>query len=124
MPKKNLIPTDNNGILMDHKWSNNMLLEVIMFKKTINFSELKSDTNLVSELKDGDVYQIFHRGQEVKIMMTQEHFFNLMARLEKAEGIAKKTSYNPEKLIADFESKVEKLNHLIGKVTSKGKKVG
>ena len=121
---QDLITTDNNSTFMDHKWSVNMLLEVVMFKKTINFSELKSDPNLVSELKDGDVYQIFHRGQEVKVMMTQEYFFTLMARLEKAEGIARKTSYNPEKLMADFESKVEKLNHLIGKVTAKGKKVG
>lgn len=57
-----------------------------MFKKTINFSELKSDPSLVSEMADGEVFQIFHRGQDVKVMMTQEYFFELMARLEKAEG--------------------------------------
>ncbi len=122
MDKKKLITTAN-GHILDYKWSINKPLEVVMFKKTINFSELKSDPTLVSEMKDGEVFQIFHRGQDVKVMMTQEYFFTLMARLEKAEGISKKISYDPEKLMAEFESKVEKLNHLIGKVT-KGKKVG
>lgn len=87
-----------------------------MFKKTLNLSELKSDFDSVSEMKDGDVFQVFHRGHDVKVIMTQEYFFNLMARLEKTEGVAKRTDYNPEKLMADFESKVNKLNDLIGKV--------
>ncbi|MBI2519776.1 MAG: hypothetical protein HYV97_05145 [Bdellovibrio sp.] len=90
-----------------------------MFKRTLNFSDLKSDPNLISEMKDGDVFQVFHRGQDVKVMMTQEYFFTLMARLEKSEGIAKRTSYNPEKLMADFESKVEKLNNLIDKAEAR-----
>jgi hypothetical protein len=96
-----------------------------MFKKTLNFSELKSDPNSISEMKDGDVFQVFHRGQDVKVVMTQEYFFTLMARLEKAEGVAKRTTYNPEKFMADFDNKVEKLSDLIGKVEGKiGKKVG
>ena len=94
-----------------------------MFKKTLNFSELKSDPTLVSEMKDGEVFQIFHRGQDVKVIMTQEHFFTLMARLEKAEAVVKRAAYDPEKLIADFESKVEKLSKLIGKAEAKGKRV-
>lgn len=96
-----------------------------MFKKTINFSELKSDPNSLSEIKDGDVFQIFHRGHEVKVMMTQEYFFTLMARLEKAEGVINRTKYNPEELMAQFDTKVEKLAHLIGKVEKKiSKRVG
>lgn len=94
-----------------------------MFKKTINFSELKSDPTLISEMADGEVFQIFHRGQDVKVMMTQEYFFELMARLEKAEGIAKTTKYNPEKLMSEFESKIDKLNDILGKVERKGKAV-
>ncbi len=95
-----------------------------MFKKTINFSELKSDPSLVSEMADGEVFQIFHRGQDVKVMMTQEYFFELMARLEKAEGIAKTSKYNPEQLMSDFESKMDKLNDILGKVElRKGKAI-
>lgn len=95
-----------------------------MFKKTINFSELKSDPASVSEMADGEVFQIFHRGQDVKVMMTQEYFFELMARLDKAEGIAKTSKYNPEQLMSEFENKMDKLNDLLGKVElRKGKAI-
>ena len=106
-----------NGPLSIH-WENTM------FKKTINFSELKSDPNSVSEMADGEVFQIFHRGQDVKVMMTQEYFFTLMARIEKAEGIAKTSKYNPEQLMSDFESKMDKLNNILDKAElRKGKAV-
>jgi hypothetical protein len=95
-----------------------------MFKKTINFSELKSDPSSVSEMADGEVFQIFHRGQDVKVMMTQEYFFELMARLEKAEGTAKTSKYNAEELMSEFESKMDKLNEILGRVEiKKGKAV-
>jgi hypothetical protein len=80
-----------------------------MFKKTLNFSELKSDPNSINEMKDSDVFQVFHRGQDVKVIMTQEHFLNLMARLEKAEGAGQRTAYNPKKLMAEFDNKIDKL---------------
>jgi hypothetical protein len=47
--------------------------------------------------------------------MTQEHFFSLMSRLEKAEGATKTTPYNPEKLIAEINSKMQKVNDLLKK---------
>lgn len=117
----NSLKQSTNGSIVDHKWSINGSLEGFMFNKTLNFSDLKSDPSLVSEMNETDVYQIFHRGHDVKVMMTQEHYFTLMARLEKAEGVVNRTSFNPEKLMADFESKVEKLNSLIGKVELKNK---
>ncbi len=92
-----------------------------MFKKTLNFSELKSDPTSISEMQDGEVFQVFHRGQDVKVMMTQEYFFTLMSRLEKAEGTVKRADYNPDQLMADFDSKMKKLDSLIGKVENKEK---
>lgn len=107
----------NNDPLMGH-W------EVFMFKKTINFSDLKKDPSLVSEMEDGQVFQVFHRGQDVKVMMTQEYFFNLMARLEKAEGSGKRTNYDPDKMMEDFNKKMRKLDDLIGKAEHKEEKIG
>lgn len=95
-----------------------------MFHKTINFSDLKKDPSLVSEMEDGQVFQVFHRGQDVKVMMTQEYFFNLMARLEKTEGSAKRTNYDPDKMMKDFNKKMQQLDELIGKVDIKREKVG
>ncbi len=94
-----------------------------MFKKTLNFSDLKSDPTSVSEINDGEVFQIFHRGHDVKVMMTQEYFFNLMARLEKAEGVVKTTKYNSEKLMSDFENKMNKLDDLLNRADHKEKAV-
>ena len=95
-----------------------------MFKKTINFSELKSDPSLISEMNDGEVFQIFHRGQDVKVIMTQDHYFELMSRLEKAEVVVKTSKYDPEQLMSDFESKMDQLNVILGKVEmKKGKAV-
>lgn len=93
-----------------------------MFKKTITFSELNNGgTSVAAELKDGEVLQIFHRGSEVKVMMTQEHYFTLLARLEKAENAGKRTSYDPEKLMKSFEEKVRKLDDML-KRAPRGKK--
>jgi hypothetical protein len=74
-----------------------------MYKKKIDLKELISD-NCLTEMVDGDVYQITHYGQDVKVMMTQEYYFCLMARLEKAEGTTRLVKYDPAKLMSDFES--------------------
>lgn len=90
-----------------------------MFKKTLNYSELKSDSSILTEMKDGDVYQVFHRGQDVKVMMTQEHFFNLMARLDKAEGLDTRVKHDPEEIMNMFDQKMKKLDDILGKVERK-----
>ena len=92
-----------------------------MFKKTLNFSELKNDPTAVSEMKDSEVIQILHRGSEVKVMMTQEHYFQLLARLEKTEGTSKTTAFNAEKLISDFDKRLNQFSDLLGKTPKKAR---
>ena len=65
-------------------------------------------------MNDDDVFQIIHRGQEVKVIMTQEHFFALMERIEKPTG-EKLTPHDPAKLVADFEAKMNQVNDLLKK---------
>ena len=86
-----------------------------MFKKTLNFSDLKSDPSAVAELKNDEVVQIFHRGHEVKVIMTQNHFFNLMARLEKFENSGKTSKYDVDDLLAEFDNKLKQVNAMLGK---------
>ena len=78
-----------------------------MYKKTVNWDEVNIGKNLLSEIEDGDVYQIIQKGQDVKVMMTQEYYFQLMAKLEKADGSTKVTIYDPETLMTDFEKRVK-----------------
>ncbi len=84
-----------------------------MFKKTLNFSELKSDSSSVSGLEDGEVLQIIHRGNEIKVMMTQEYFFAIMAKLEKSQFNAKSAPHNSDKLLSDFNSKLKKITDIL-----------
>lgn len=86
-----------------------------MFKKTVNFSDLKSDPSAISDLKNEEVVQVFHRGHEVKVIMTQDHFFNLMARLEKFENAGKTSKYDVDELLAEFDNKLKQVNAMIGK---------
>jgi hypothetical protein len=78
----------------------------MIFKRTININELINDA-VVSEMVDGDVYQIIHKGQDVKVMMTQEYYFQLMSRLEKSEGTTDVVKYDPEQLMSDFQNKIK-----------------
>jgi len=89
-----------------------------MFKKTLNFSDLKSDPSAVAELKNDEVVQVFHRGHEVKVLMTQDHFFNLMARLEKFENSGKTSKYDVDDLLAEFDNKLKQVNAMLGKSNS------
>ena len=92
--------------------SNNFITDVdcinLIYKKTVNWDEINIGKNLFSEIEDGDVYQIIQKGQDVKVMMTQEYYFHLMAKLEKADGSTRVTKYDPEQLMSDFEKKVKK----------------
>ena len=56
-----------------------------MFTKTIKFSDLKN-TSEFSEMTDDQIYQIFHRGSGVKVLMTQEKFFNLISKIDRLEA--------------------------------------
>lgn len=54
-----------------------------MFKSTITFSQLKSNSDHLTSLQSKEVLQVLHRGSEVKVVMTQEHYFYLLAMLER-----------------------------------------
>lgn len=75
-----------------------------MYKKRLDIKVLLSENDSLTNMKDGDVYQITHQSQDVKVMMTQEYYFQLMARLEKAEGSTHVLKYDPAKLMTDFEN--------------------
>ena len=78
-----------------------------MYKKTLNFDDINVGKNLFSEIEDGDVYQVIQKGHEVKVVMTQEYYFQLMAKLEKSDTSTKHTKYDPETLMTDFEKRLK-----------------
>ena len=86
-----------------------------MFKKTISFSDLQSDPSAISDLKNDEVIQVFQSGKDVKVIMTQDHYFNLMARLEKYENSGKTTKYDGEGLLEEFDNKLKQVNAMLTK---------
>ena len=67
-----------------------------MFTKTLKFSDIKSSPETFSEMNDSDVFQIIHRGSEVKVLITQEHYFGLMAKIEQLKGNSKRTPFRSD----------------------------
>ena len=61
-----------------------------MFKATVVASKLREQMAHYFDLVRGDeVIQVLHRGGEIKVLMTQEHYLNLLSRLalyERASG--------------------------------------
>lgn len=84
-----------------------------MFKKTLNFSQLKTDVSEISDLKGSEVIQVLHRGHEIKVIMTQEYFFLLQARAEANETAPKRTSHNKELLKEKFQKSKKALEDRI-----------
>ena len=80
-----------------------------MFKQKMRFDDLKNNPKIVTDMVDGDVIQITNGGDAFKVLMTQEYYFKLMARLEKAEGAIKRTHYDPDILMSSFEGKLTSL---------------
>lgn len=78
-----------------------------MFKKRINLDDFMGGSNFLSDMKDGDVYQIIQKGKEVKVVMTQEYYFQLMAKLEKTDSSTRITNYDPEILMTDFAKRLK-----------------
>lgn len=53
-----------------------------MFKMTVVASKLREEmAYYLGQVKDNQVLQILHRGDSVKVMMTQQHYLDLLSRL-------------------------------------------
>ena len=53
-----------------------------MFKATVVASKLREKMASYFDMATGNgVIQILHRGNDVKVLMTQEHYLNLLSRL-------------------------------------------
>ena len=86
-----------------------------MFNKTLNFSEIKTSPESFSQMNGNDVFQIFHRGSEVKVMMTQEHYFDLLQKIERLEGDSRREQFNSEQLLEEVKGKLNLIDDFIKK---------
>lgn len=53
-----------------------------MFKKTLTLSELKQSINEeLGGLSGNDALQVVHRGKQIKVVITQERYFQLLGQI-------------------------------------------
>jgi|GEM_PF-5171911 len=53
-----------------------------MFKNTVVASKLREQmADFLESVQGNDVLQVLHRGDSIKVMMTQTHYLDLMGRL-------------------------------------------
>ena len=85
-----------------------------MFKKSITLTQLKQEP--IKSLQDlqeptsKDVIQVIHRGSPIKVIMTQEHYFELLTKIEAYEGTPTKPTggkFDTEALMDDFKKVAE-----------------
>lgn len=72
-----------------------------MFKKTVNLTEFRSNAlSLLKELGngDGEAIQLVHRGQSIKVIITQERYFQLLEALESYQGRQEKLVGHPSEI--------------------------
>jgi hypothetical protein len=50
-----------------------------MFKKITNLTEISKDREIWAEIKGQDAVQVMHRGNEPKVVISQDYFFHLLA---------------------------------------------
>jgi hypothetical protein len=79
-----------------------------MFIKTVVASKLREKMAYYFELvKGSQVVQILHKGGDVKVLMTQDHYLNLLSRIALYEKVEKQETVAP-KTIEDLEAIVLK----------------
>lgn len=60
-----------------------------MFERTITATELRQNLRENLDLVQGDaVVQVTHRGEPIRVLLTQEHYFALLGKLSAASTVA------------------------------------
>lgn len=101
-----------------------------MFKKTINLTELRTNAvEILGDLKDdgeNEAIQLVHRGQSIKVIITQERYFRMMEAIEwfeehvegkNIETVPHPTKQEIEKHFQEFAEKIglsPKLKNIVG----------
>ncbi|MBX9837515.1 MAG: hypothetical protein K2X69_04265 [Silvanigrellaceae bacterium] len=88
-----------------------------MFIKTVYTSEIFENVKENFELvKDDKILQIIYRGEGIKVLMTQEYFFDIIQRAKlynemiNSENINTKKRFIKEEIIKSSEEKLALIN--------------
>jgi hypothetical protein len=94
-------------------------------KETINFKSLREKGPAAIDVQGDEVVQVISKGAEIKVIITQEHYLNLLsaynASLVRA-GIKKEELVDIEDRLESFEASLSKIMRLAEDDGEEGKK--
>lgn len=81
-----------------------------MFKKTLTLSELKQSINEdLGELTGQEALQVVHRGKQIKVVITQERYFQLLGQLAQFTAASESEMVENQPLVARKRTLKKKL---------------
>jgi hypothetical protein len=81
-------------------------------KETINFKTLREKGPAAIDVKDDEVVQVISKGSEIKVIISQEHYLDLLAaynQLLVRSGAKKEETVDFEKRLQSFEERLTKI---------------
>ncbi len=81
-------------------------------KETINFKTLREKGPASIDVKGNEVVQVISKGSEIKVIISQEHYLNLLAAYNQMltrSGIKKEETVSIEERLNSFEDRLSKI---------------
>jgi hypothetical protein len=85
-------------------------------KATINFKTLREKGPSAVNIKGDEVVQIIGKGSEIKVIVTQEYFLNLLSAYNNIlvrNGIKKEEKVKLEDMIGEFQAELKEMRKLL-----------
>lgn len=81
-------------------------------KETINFKTLREKGPAAIDVKGDEVVQVISKGTEIKVIISQEHYLNLLAAYNQMlvrAGVKKEETVDIEERLQSFEERLSKV---------------
>jgi hypothetical protein len=81
-------------------------------KETINFKSLREKGPSAIDVKGDEVVQVITKGSEIKVIISQEHYLNLLSAYNNIlvrNGIKKEETVKLEEQLKSFEERLSKI---------------
>lgn len=84
-----------------------------MYIKNLIVDDENEISKHIKDLKDDEAIQLYHKDDSVKVIITQEYYFNMLAKLESTNNGLKSTKYNPKHLMKNVKESISSIKKAI-----------
>ncbi len=86
--------------------------EMMNLKETINFKTLREKGPSAIDVKGDEVVQVISKGSDIKVIISQEHYLNLLAAYNQMlvrAGVKEEKTVDMEERMRSFEDRLSKI---------------